>query len=154
MIASLYNEQYVNAMLEAAKTELLELSPNCSVPLYRVPGAWEIPVTAEFVARRTAANVIIALGVVIRGQTGHADLICQASAKELQEVATRHTIPVINEILLVEDERQAHARCMGTRLNRGVEAARAAAGMAELFTKLEEAYPEAAENTRFKKQHG
>ena len=106
-----------------------------------MPGAWEIPVCAEYVLQHTHADVIIALGVVIRGETGHADLITAAVAQELQTMATRHLTPVINMVLLVNSEAEAQARCFGDQLNRGVEAARAALNMAELFTKLHTAYP-------------
>jgi len=85
--------------------------------------------------------VIIALGVVIRGETGHADLITSAVAQELQMMSTRHLTPIINMVLLTNSEQEARERCFGDRMNRGVEAARAALNMAELFTKLHTAYP-------------
>ena len=141
VVASMYNEEYINALLEATKTELLGIMPTASVPLYRVPGAWEIPVCAEYVLQHTHADVIIALAVIIRGDTGHADIIAQSASDELQRMATRHLIPVINMILLVNSEEEARIRCTGTEMNRGIEAARTALNMAELFAKLHTAYP-------------
>ena len=141
IIASMYNETCMNGLLESTKGELLSIMPTASVPLYRVPGAWEIPVCAEYVLQHTHADVIIALGVVIRGETGHADLITSAVAQELQMMSTRHLTPIINMVLLTNNEQEARERCFGDRMNRGVEAARAALNMAELFTKLHTAYP-------------
>lgn len=140
IVASTYNESYVNALVEAARAELHHLLPQGTMPVYRVPGAYEIPVCAEYVAQRATPDVIIALGVIIRGKTGHADLIATSVANSLQDVARAHLIPVINEVLLVDNEEQARERCIGKRINRGVEAARAAANMAELFHKLNVAY--------------
>ena len=141
IVASLYNERFINGLLESTKNELLAIMPAASVPLYRVPGAWEIPVCAEYVLQHTHADVIIALGVVIRGETGHADLITQSLSNELQAMATRHLTPVINMVLLLNNEAEAEERCLGTEMNRGIEAARAALNMAELFQKLHTAYP-------------
>ena len=141
IVASMYNETCMNGLLESTKGELLSIMPTASVPLYRVPGAWEIPVCAEYVLQHTHADVIIALGVVIRGETGHADLITGAVAQELQTMSTRHLTPIINMVLLTNSEQEARERCFGDRMNRGVEAARAALNMAELFTKLHTAYP-------------
>jgi 6,7-dimethyl-8-ribityllumazine synthase len=79
--------------------------------------------------------------VVIQGETGHANIITSSVASELQKMATRHLTPVINMVLHVNNEQEARERCFGDRMNRGVEAARAALNMAELFTKLHTAYP-------------
>ncbi len=146
IVASMYNEPLMNGLLDSAKAELLGLMPAASVPLYRVPGAWEIPVCAEYVLQYTNADVIIALGIVIRGETGHADLITSSVCDKLQEMSVRHLTPIINMVLLVNDEDQARARVFGDQMNRGVEAARAALNMAELFSKLHTAYPTPRKN--------
>lgn len=141
IVASLYNEDFVNAMVDAARAEIDLLLPGAIVPLYRVPGAFEIPVCAQFVVERANVDVIVALGVIIRGETGHADLIAGTVAKSLQDLARETLVPVVNEVLLLDSEDQARERCFGTRMNRGTEAARVAVGMAELMQKLETTYP-------------
>jgi len=83
---------------------------------------------------------------VIRGETGHADLITQSVSDKLQEMAVRHLTPIINMVLLVNNEADAQARVFGDQMNRGVEAARAALNMAELFSKLHTAYPTPRKN--------
>ena len=137
IVASLYNENYVNGLIEAANEELIRIFPNAAVPLYRVPGAFEIPVCAEYVIQNTKPDAIIALGVVIRGETSHADVVAGSVTDALQQMAVKHLIPVINEVLLVDNEQQAEIRCLNPEYNRGIEAARAAINMSELFSKLE-----------------
>lgn len=141
IIASSYNEEYVNGLLDALKNELLSIMPSASVPLYNVPGAWEIPVTAEYVMEYTQADVVIAVGVIIQGDTDHADLIATAVSQKLMEQSARHLTPVINCVLCMKNEEQARLRCLGVEFNRGIECARAALNMAELFQKLHTAYP-------------
>ena len=141
IVASLYNEDYVNALVEATNQELVRIIPNAAVPLYRVPGAFEIPVCAEFLMRHTKIDALIALGVVIRGDTAHADLVGTSVTNSLQAMATEHLIPIINEVLLLDDEEQARVRCLSPDYNRGIEAARAAVNVCELFSKLHIAHP-------------
>lgn len=148
IVASTFNEDLVQGLIDACRSELLALMPNASIPLYRVPGAFEIPVCTEYVVKHSGCDVVIALGVVIQGETAHADIIARTVATQLADIAVRHELPVINEVLLVGDEAQAHARCFGTELNRGVEAARAAFSMTELFQKLHTAYPGLRERER------
>ena len=76
---------------------------------------------------------IIALGVIIRGSTAHADLIAQSITQSLQETGISHLVPVIHEVLLVENSEQAEARSIGDELNRGREAAEAAVAMIEVM---------------------
>ena len=66
----------------------------------------------------------------------------------LQRLAVESLRPVIHEVLLVEDEKQAYARCIGAQLNRGKEAARAAASMIDIFQELDRSMPK---NTSHKK---
>lgn len=80
--------------------------------------------------------------MIIRGETAHADLIAASITRTLQEISVRHCVPIIHEVLLVDTYEQAAERVAGEDKNRGVEAARAAAGMADLFTQIESAYAE------------
>lgn len=147
IIASSYHEEYVSSMIERARDELLVSMPNASVPLYRVPGAHEIPVCAAYVTAHTAVDVVICLGVLIRGETDHADLVARTVFEGLQKLAVESQIPIINEVLLLDDEEQAEERCLGDEINRGTEAGQAAVSMAELFIKLKETYPDVVNKT-------
>lgn len=136
IVASLYNDHYVDGLLENCMDELHELVPHAARSVYRVPGAFEIPVAVAEVLASRAPDVVIALGVIIQGATAHADLVAEAVTASLQRQAVDARVPVIHEVLLVQSADQAEERTRQPRLNRGREAARAAVNMLELFTQL------------------
>ncbi|GEP45368.1 6,7-dimethyl-8-ribityllumazine synthase [Brevifollis gellanilyticus] len=136
IVASLYNNQFVQGLLDAAREELETLAPNAALTVYRVPGAFEIPVCAELVLKSTKPDVLVAFGVIIRGSTEHADLVGASVTDALQQMAVRHVTPVIHEVLLVNSEEQAEERCLGVTINRGTEAAQTAVNMLSLFRKM------------------
>ncbi len=143
IVAAKYNEQFADALVENTVAELSELMPQTRVDIIRVPGAFEIPVTVANVLDRgeNPLSCVIALGVILKGATAHADLIANSVTRSLQELAVKHKVPVIHEVLLVEDEKQAYARCIGSNLNRGREAARIAASMVDIFAEIERSMP-------------
>mgnify|MGYP000594264993 CR=1 FL=1 len=59
IVASTFNEDYVQGLIDACRNEIVALVPNSSIPLYRVPGAYEIPVCSEYVITHTGVDVII-----------------------------------------------------------------------------------------------
>ncbi len=136
IVASRYNELYTNALVDNCKQELGLILPNAKVEVVRVPGAFEIPVTVKAVASQPAdrPTVIVALGVIIQGSTEHASLVGSSVTNALLSIAVDTQIPVIHEVLLLNDEQQAYDRCIAPGLNRGQESARAAAAMADLFS--------------------
>lgn len=141
IIASKYNEKYADALVENAIEELGELVPQGRIDLIRVPGAFEIPVMVASVLDRDPPACVIALGLIIRGATGHADLVGRSVTDALQRLAVESQRPIIHEVLLLDDEKQAYARCIGANLNRGREAARAAAAMIDVFQEMDRSIP-------------
>lgn len=143
IVAAKYNEQFADALVDNTVAELGELMPQTRVDIIRVPGAFEIPVTVANVLDRgeSPPACVIALGLILKGATSHADLIANSITLSLQELAIKHKVPVIHEVLLVEDEKQAYARCIGSNLNRGREAARVAASMVDIFSEIERSMP-------------
>lgn len=140
IVASIYNEQYTNALVENCREELAKILPNIQLDIARVPGAFEIPVACEVLLNKpNPPQAIIALGLIIQGQTKHADLVAESVTMSLQSMSIRHQTPIIHEVLLVESDEQAYARCMGENLNRGKEAARSAHTMTELFAAMKPA---------------
>ena len=137
IVASKYNEEYTDALVDNAIEELNELVPHARIDLIRVPGAFEIPVAVAAVLERESPAAVLALGLIIRGATQHGDLVARSVSDALMGLSLKHTRPVIHEVVIVDDEKQAYARCIGSQLNRGREAARAAAGMLEVFSELE-----------------
>jgi len=136
IIASKYNAEYVDAMLEGAQAELRRAGA-ARVRVVRVPGAYEIPVVAKHLARCSQPSALICLGVILRGETVHAAHIGEAVSRALMEIQLAHEIPVIHEVLLLENKDQARARCLDPKHNRGVEAAQTALAMAQLMKDLD-----------------
>ncbi len=134
IVASRYNERFTDALLENCLQELQETAPSCTVEVVRVPGAYEVPVAVKraIVQSSKTPHVVIGLGVIIKGGTDHADLIGKSVTYALQQIALETLVPVIHEVILVNDEKQAFARCIASTLNRGREAARAAVAMMEI----------------------
>ena len=139
IVASRYNPEFTDDLLAGAQRELEELLPNAEIDIYRVPGAFEIPVTVEALCRQGAKqpSAIIALGVIIRGKTAHADLIAASITNSLASSAREHLVPVIHEVLLVDrPEHAAERSALDSPINRGAEAGRVAASMIQLFRML------------------
>lgn len=141
IVASRYNATYADALVASASETLARLAPGVEVRVVRVPGAFEIPLVVETVASAAVQPLaIIALGVIIRGSTAHADLIADSITKTLHETSVSHLVPVIHEVLLVEDAAQAEARALGDELNRGREAAEAAVAMIDVMAELDSGF--------------
>ena len=124
-------------MLNAALAALTNAGV-VKVELVRVPGAFEIPVVTAKLARRKRRRpeAIICLGVILRGETTHADNVSETVSRLLGEIAVETTVPVIHEVLLLENTTQAKARCISKKTNRGVEAAHSALTMARLIGRV------------------
>jgi 6,7-dimethyl-8-ribityllumazine synthase len=153
VVASRFNSAFTDALVEYTLSELIHLHPDAVVDLHYVPGAFEIPYTVEFLARYSQPDAIIALGVIIRGETAHGDIVAESVTNILHQISVRHLIPVINQVLLVNDKAQAKERTMGDRLNRGREAARAASLMFATVEKLRKLVP-ASRSTRTSSNNG
>ena len=136
IVASRYNARYVNSMLRAAKAELAKA--RVTVEVVRVPGAFEIPAVASALARRLTnpIDAILCLGVILRGETTHAENIGQAVTGALAQLQVEHSLPVIHEVLLLENVQQARERCLDARNNRGIEAARTAIEMTRVMRRV------------------
>lgn len=136
IVASLFNRLYVQGLVDHAVKELRLLSPSADIWIHQVPGAFEIPVVVREIALRKRVHAILALGVILRGKTDHAQNLARSVTDALQKIAIEHGVPVINGVLSLETENQARERCLESKINRGTEAARAAVTVGEVLGDL------------------
>ena len=137
IIASRWNpritEQLVAGAREAFRTHGVA---DDAVDVIRVPGAWELPVTAARLAAASGHVAIVALGCVIRGDTRHYEQVADGCSHALMRVSLDYGLPVANGVLAVDRYADAEARAGGNHGNKGEEAALVAIEMANLLEKL------------------
>ncbi len=132
IVAARFNPDLVDALLLRVRDGLTAsgvLAEN--ITLARVPGSHELPVAAQWLAQARKRDVVLALGVLIGGDTNHHEMVGQSVSHAFQQVALATGTPVINGVIVADNLKQAQARCTG-RINRGAEFARAALEMAAL----------------------
>jgi len=134
IVASQFNPSYVQGLVDHATRDLQ--TPLAKVALHRVPGAFEIPIVVRELAQQKKADVILALGVIIKGKTNHADNLSRSVTDALQRIALDYGVPVINCVHTFANELDARARCLEEKINRGTEAARAAIEIANVMSDL------------------
>jgi 6,7-dimethyl-8-ribityllumazine synthase len=136
MVASQFNAQYVQGLVTHATEELRTLAPTAAVDLIQVPGAFEIPIVVRELASHKKTDAIIAIGVILKGKTEHAENLSRSVTDALQRIAVTQGVPVINVVLSFDNEAQARERCLENTINRGTEAARAAVEISNVMSKL------------------
>lgn len=132
-----FNEPLINMMIDGAKTKLTELSvPSEHIELFNVAGAYELPLAAQQVAKSGKFDAIIAIGVVIKGDTPHFDFVSAESSAGLMRVSLDEEMPIIFGILTTNTEAQAEERANPEKMNKGGEAAATAIEMINLKNSL------------------
>jgi 6,7-dimethyl-8-ribityllumazine synthase len=136
IVAARYNAEFVDAMLRAAREELLRAGAH--VRIVRVPGAFEIPVAVLRLAQSKSRryDAIICLGVIFQGETSHAQHIGWGVTHALAQIQVLQKIPVIHGVFVFEKVKHARVRCLGKKHNRGIEAAQTALEMARVIKGL------------------
>ena len=138
IVSSRFNEFVSEKLLAAALDALTRHGASDSdILVVRVPGAWEIPVVARRLALARRHDAIIALGVLIRGDTAHFDLIAAQVARGLAAAAEESGVPVAFGVMTAENAQHALERSGGRHGNRGWDAALAAIEMAGALRLLE-----------------
>ena len=137
MVVARFNELITSKLLEGAESGLARYGvDDDDVTVVRVPGSFEIPVTAKRLAETGRYSAIICLGAVIRGETDHYEHIAGAAAKGIANVSLSTGVPVIFGVLTTETVEQAMNRAGGKQGNSGYSAALAAIEMANLLRAL------------------
>ena len=132
VVATSWHPNIMDGLIQGALREL-ERSGVTNVVLQRVPGAFELPLAAKF-AIEQGADAVIALGVVIRGETPHFDYVCSSATDGLTSLQLESSTPVGFGLLTVDDEAQAIARAglEESKEDKGAEAVQAALHMLSL----------------------
>jgi 6,7-dimethyl-8-ribityllumazine synthase len=134
MAQARFNADITHALLQAARTQLLALGVAASdIEVVEVPGALELPLALQAMARSDRYDALIALGCVIRGQTYHFELVANESARGIMQVSLAHQLPIANAVLTTEDLAQAQARVQA----KGQDAANLAVELAVLLEDLD-----------------
>jgi 6,7-dimethyl-8-ribityllumazine synthase len=137
VVVSRFNYHVTAKLLEGAEHCLRDhgvLEKNRKV-MY-CPGAFELPQAANQLAAQKKWDAIICLGAVIRGDTPHFEYICTETARGIQDVALRYSVPVVFGVLTTDNEKQALDRVGGAQGHKGWDAALTALEMADLFNNL------------------
>lgn len=137
MVISRFNEDVTRLLYQGALDRLKELEfADEHITVVWVPGAFEIPLVSQRLARSNTYEVIICLGAVIRGETSHYDHICAQASMGCQQVALENDIPVIFGILTTENEAQALDRAGGQHGNKGRDAVNTALEMVSVLRQI------------------
>ncbi len=138
VVVAKFHEHITEKLLKACLDEFSRLGVcDCQVQVVRVPGAFEIPVIALKLAQKKNIRAVICLGAVVKGETLHYELVAQAAARGVQDVAVKTGKPVIFEVLAADSMKFCEARAQeGDRNNKGASAARVAVEMAETLKNL------------------
>lgn len=124
IVAARFNERVVRALVDGAADVLRRIGVDeDDLTLVWVPGAFELPVVAQQLARSGSVDGIVCLGAVVRGETAHFEHVAGQAAAGIARVALDTGVPVGFGVLTTEDSAQAEARAGGKLGNKGAEAA-------------------------------
>jgi 6,7-dimethyl-8-ribityllumazine synthase len=142
LVAAKFNPEIVDRLVEGAFAGFLDQGVvKDRLELFRVPGAFEIPLVCQTLAATGAYAAIVALGAVIQGDTDHYEYVCREAAAGINRVALDTGVPVLFGILTCQTEELALARAGGTEGNKGYDVAVAAVEMAKLLHQIDLSSP-------------
>ncbi|MDD4734990.1 MAG: 6,7-dimethyl-8-ribityllumazine synthase [Kiritimatiellae bacterium] len=137
LVASRFNIELTSKLARYAVQALIEHGvKEADITLIWVPGAYEIPTIAGELAKNGHYDAILALGVVVQGETQHAQLINEHIALALGRMSIEYALPVIYEVISAASLAQAEERCTGEKKSRGWYAALAALEMVKVFQSI------------------
>jgi 6,7-dimethyl-8-ribityllumazine synthase len=137
IVVSEWNETITLNLLDGAKKTLLENGvPENNIVVRFVPGAFELPLGAQYLCEYTAVDGVIAIGVVIQGETKHFDFVCEGATIGIKDVNLKYNIPVAFCLLTDNNMQQSIDRSGGKHGNKGIECAVACMKMIALKKEL------------------
>jgi 6,7-dimethyl-8-ribityllumazine synthase len=137
VVAARYNEALVGQLVAGALAAWKSAGGAAdALRIERVPGAFELPLAAQALARTGSYDAVVALGCVIRGDTAHFDFVAGECARGLQQVMLSTGVPVAFGVLTTENIAQAQERAAPGANNKGAEALHTALAMAQLLRRI------------------
>lgn len=139
IVLSRFNDSLGNILLENTLETLKKLNVSeKNIQITKVPGALELPLTAKLIAIKQKPDAIIALGIVVKGDTSHYDHVCTETHRGLMKVTLKTETPVVFGVITAFTKKQAVDRVEKNKLNKGKEYAETAVEMALLKKELQE----------------
>jgi 6,7-dimethyl-8-ribityllumazine synthase len=132
--AASYNREFADALVGNCVDAIAKAGGVATV--VRVPGSFEVSAAAAKLAKSGRYDCVIGLGILVQGETSHAQHIAGAVAHGLTQIAIETGVPTVFGIVTANNLRQARVRCLGKTYNRGREAAHTAITMARLWKNL------------------
>ena len=137
IVASRFNDFIRGRLIEGAIDTLIRAGADeKDIHIYKVPGAFELPLTAKKLAKSARFDAVICLGAVIRGATPHFEYISAEVSKGIASVGLEAEIPVVYGVLTTDTIEQAIERAGTKSGNKGADAAMSAIEMVDLFKKI------------------
>ena len=138
IVVSEWNDSITNNLLAGAKQALLENHvPESNILLRYVPGAFELPLAAQWMLDETDVDGVIAIGVVIQGETKHFDFVCKGTTDGIMKVMLEYNSPISFCVLTDNTIQQSIDRSGGIHGNKGIECAIACIKMIALKKSFE-----------------
>ena len=135
IVVARFYEHLADRLVGGAQTAFAEAGA-ADVEIFDVPGAYELPLAAQYAAQTGRFDGVACLGAVIRGETDHYDWVCQEAARGIQDVQLRTGVPCAFGVLTVDTMEQALARTGGGKRDSGAHAAEAVMALAAIRAEL------------------
>lgn len=136
IVVSRFNSFLTEQLVKGAADAFVRLGGDeKNLVLVRVPGAYEIPLAAQKLAKK-GIDAIVALGAVVQGATAHADLINETTARAFNQISLEAGVPVLDGVVSAENLEQAIERCGTKQGNKGFAAMQSAIEMANLLKQM------------------
>jgi 6,7-dimethyl-8-ribityllumazine synthase len=137
VVAARWNAEITDSLLTGAMKALNRQGiENTEIEVYRVPGAFELPIASQRAARTRRFDAVIALGCVIRGDTPHFDYVCSETTRGISQVSLNENLPIAFGLLTTDNLEQALARAGDNNENKGEEAALSVLEMLSVFKQI------------------
>ena len=137
LVVSRFNSFLVEQLVKGAADAFNRLGGDAAgLVLVRVPGAYEIPVTAKKLAASKKFDAVVGLGAVVQGATPHAALINETTARAFTEIALETGVPVVDGVVSAENLEQAVERCGTKQGNKGFAAMQSAIELVNVLKQI------------------